>query len=71
MSINLCTCREIENKYENKLKEQNRSWMKEIQTMSEESNKKVVELEVCIQKHKEEIEAVKDDLDDARAVSHY
>ena len=64
MSINLHTCREIENKYENRLKEQNRSWMKEIQTMSEE-------LEVCIQKHKEEIEVVKNDLDDARAVSHY
>jgi len=45
--------------------------MKEIQTLSEDSNKKVVELEVSIQKHKEEIETVKNDLDDAKAVSHY
>ena len=39
--------------------------------MSEESNKKAVELELLLQKHKEEIETFKDDLDDARAVSHY
>jgi len=43
--------------------------MKEIQTMSEDSNKKVVEMELRLQKHKEEVEIVKNDLEDAKAVS--
>ena len=43
--------------------------MKEIQTMSEDSNKKVVEMELGLQKHKEEVEIVKSDLEDAKAVS--
>lgn len=63
-------CREIEKKYENKLKEQNRSWSREIERMSETYNQKVIELEFLGKKHQEEIEAVKSDLQDAKVVSY-
>ena len=62
--------REIEEKYENKLKEQNRSWSKEIQRMSEAYNEKAVELELLEKKHQDEVEVIKSDLQDAKFVSY-
>ena len=61
--------REIEEKYENKLKEQNRSWSKEIQRMSEAYNEKAIELEILAKRHQDEIEVIKSDLQDAVSVS--
>lgn len=63
------TYREIEKKYESKLKEQNRSWFQEVERMSEAHNQKVIELELLKKKQQDEIEAIKIDLQDAQVVS--
>lgn len=69
-TITIRICREIEKKYKDKLKDQNRSWSREIERMSEECNEKVVELELLKKKHQDEIEAFKSDLQDAKVVSY-
>lgn len=70
-SIIIWIYREIEKKYENKLKEQNRSWSREIEKMSEAYNQKVIEMELLQRKHQDEIEAIKSDLQDAKVVRSY